>query len=55
MNPAEGPFADDQKSLTAVGRYGTAEEVADAVAYLAGPASAYITAATLSVDGGHTA
>ncbi|MET7990470.1 3-oxoacyl-ACP reductase family protein [Amycolatopsis sp. NPDC005232] len=55
MNPADGPFADDQKSLTAVGRYGTAEEVADAVAYLAGPASAYITAATLSVDGGHAA
>ncbi|WP_326838128.1 SDR family oxidoreductase [Amycolatopsis rhabdoformis] len=55
MNPADGPFAEDQRSLTAAGRYGTAEEVADAVAYLAGPASAYITAATLSVDGGHAA
>ncbi|MEV6895740.1 SDR family oxidoreductase [Amycolatopsis sp. NPDC051372] len=55
MNPADGPFADDQRSLTAVGRYGSAGEVADAVAYLAGPASAYITAATLSVDGGHAA
>ncbi|MEV4600322.1 3-oxoacyl-ACP reductase family protein [Amycolatopsis sp. NPDC049253] len=55
MNPADGPFAEDQRSLTAAGRYGTAGEVADAVTYLAGPASEYITAATLSVDGGHAA
>ncbi|WP_328605466.1 SDR family oxidoreductase [Amycolatopsis sp. NBC_00345] len=55
LNPADGPYAADQGSFTAVGRYGSPEEVAAAVAYLADPASAYVTAATLSVDGGHAA
>ncbi|MFI5607706.1 SDR family oxidoreductase [Amycolatopsis sp. NPDC051903] len=55
MNPADGPYAADQKSLTAVGRYGQPGEVAEAVAYLADPAGSYVTAATLSVDGGHAA
>eukprot|EP00295_Goniomonas_pacifica_P001279 CAMPEP_0175808298 /NCGR_PEP_ID=MMETSP0107_2-20121207/2182_1 /TAXON_ID=195067 ORGANISM="Goniomonas pacifica, Strain CCMP1869" /NCGR_SAMPLE_ID=MMETSP0107_2 /ASSEMBLY_ACC=CAM_ASM_000203 /LENGTH=136 /DNA_ID=CAMNT_0017119911 /DNA_START=233 /DNA_END=643 /DNA_ORIENTATION=- len=34
------------------GRFGTPEEVADAVAFLAGPTSSYITGQTLVVDGG---
>ncbi|MBN9746089.1 oxidoreductase [Amycolatopsis sp. A1MSW2902] len=55
MNPADGPYAADQASMTAAGRYGNPAEVADAVAFLASPDSAYITAATLSVDGGHAA
>jgi 3-oxoacyl-[acyl-carrier protein] reductase len=33
-------------------RFGTAEEVAAAVAFLASPAAAYITGATLDVNGG---
>jgi NAD(P)-dependent dehydrogenase (short-subunit alcohol dehydrogenase family) len=37
-----------------VKRYGTADEVADAVLYLASPRAAYITGATLAVDGGRT-
>lgn len=37
-----------------VGRMGTPEEIAHAVVFLASPASAYITAATLVVDGGMT-
>jgi 3-oxoacyl-[acyl-carrier protein] reductase len=55
MNPADGPYAADQRALTAFDRYGSPSEVASAVAYLASPASAYVTAATLSVDGGHAA
>ena len=55
MNPADGPYAADQASMTAVGRYAQPAEVADAVAYLADPASGYVTATTLSVDGGHAA
>ncbi|SFW53839.1 3-oxoacyl-ACP reductase family protein [Amycolatopsis australiensis] len=55
MNPADGPYAADQAAMTAIGRYGTPAEVASAVAYLASPAGAYVTAATLSVDGGHAA
>ncbi|MBB1156041.1 MULTISPECIES: 3-oxoacyl-ACP reductase family protein [Amycolatopsis] len=55
MNPADGPYAADQASMTAAGRYGKPSEVADTVAFLASPASAYVTGSTISVDGGHAA
>src|SRR5262245_58202452 len=56
MNPAgNGDFAGLQKKATALGRYGKPEEVAAAVAFLASPAAAYITGATLNVDGGFNA
>ncbi|MER5945720.1 SDR family oxidoreductase [Streptomyces sp. NPDC001904] len=55
MNPADGPHADGQAGMTALGRFGTVDEVAGAVAYLAGPAAAYVTGAELAVDGGHAA
>ena len=37
MNPAEGEFADMLKKLMAPPRYGTVEEIAEMVAYLASP------------------
>ncbi|MBP0455736.1 SDR family oxidoreductase [Kitasatospora sp. RG8] len=55
MNPAGGDSAGFQRSLTALGRYGEAEDVAAAVAYLAGPGGRYITGTALAVDGGYTA
>ncbi|GGS82143.1 3-oxoacyl-ACP reductase [Streptomyces cinerochromogenes] len=55
MNPADGPYASDQAAMTALGRYGTAEEVASTVAFLAGPEAAYVTGAEFSVDGGYGA
>ncbi|MFD7918307.1 SDR family oxidoreductase [Streptomyces sp. NPDC059740] len=55
MNPADGPHAQEQAAMTALGRYGTAEEVAATVAHLAGPDGAYLTGAEFSVDGGHAA
>ncbi|GAA2348974.1 SDR family oxidoreductase [Streptomyces kunmingensis] len=55
MNPADGPYAAGQAEATALGRFGTADEVARTVAYLAGPAATYITGAELAVDGGHAA
>lgn len=55
MNPADGPYADFQRTLSAVGRYGTADEIAAAVAYLASPEAAFVTGASLNVDGGFCA
>lgn len=55
MNPDEGPFADVLKAMTALGRYGRPDEIAAAVAFLAGPDAAYVTGATLNVDGGQSA
>jgi 3-oxoacyl-[acyl-carrier protein] reductase len=40
------------RSRIPLGRLGTPEDVADAVAFLAGPRAAYITGATLHVNGG---
>ncbi|MEV8639403.1 SDR family oxidoreductase [Streptosporangium sp. NPDC051023] len=54
MNPADGETADFQRSLTALGRYGETEDIAAAVAYLAGPGGRYITGTALAVDGGYT-
>jgi len=54
-NPEMNPMAEAMASFTALGRYGTAEEVASAVAFLASPEAAYITGAELKVDGGMTA
>lgn len=55
MNPADGPYAEGQSAMTAVGRFGSPDEVASLVAYLAGDDAAYITGTELSVDGGHAA
>jgi 3-oxoacyl-[acyl-carrier protein] reductase len=57
MNPdtPDNPGAAWMKQLTALGRYGHAEEVANAVAFLASPGASYITGATLNVDGGFSA
>ncbi|WP_095165519.1 3-oxoacyl-ACP reductase family protein [Pseudomonas sp. Irchel 3H3] len=52
MNPAHGEFAESLIPLMAVGRYGTADEIASFVAYLAGPQAGYITGASLTIDGG---
>lgn len=54
MNPAGGETAGFQRSLTALGRYGEAEDIAAAVVYLAGPGGRYVTGTALAVDGGYT-
>ncbi|MFI8205010.1 SDR family oxidoreductase [Streptomyces sp. NPDC085937] len=53
MNPADGPYAAGQAAATALGRFGTAAEVAETIAHLAG--AAYVTGAEFAVDGGHAA
>lgn len=55
MNPETGDFAPTLSAMAALGRYGQPEEVAAAVAFLAGPDASYITGATLNVDGGQIA
>ena len=55
LNPASGDWAAPQKAVTALNRYGTVEEVAAVVAFIASPESSYITGANLTVDGGTNA
>jgi 3-oxoacyl-[acyl-carrier protein] reductase len=55
MNPASGEGADSQRSLTALGRYGTADDIAAMVAHLAGESGRNITGASFLVDGGYAA
>lgn len=55
MNPADGPFAETLKSLIALGRYGQGDEVAAMVSYIAGPEAAFVTGASLKIDGGFAA
>jgi len=55
MNPAEGEFAEMLKKLMALPRYGSADEIAALVAYLAGPEAGFVTGASLTIDGGFTA
>jgi 3-oxoacyl-[acyl-carrier protein] reductase len=52
MNPDNTDFAAMLKGGIALGRYGKAEEVAAAVAFLASDEASYITGTTLNVDGG---
>ena len=52
MNPENGPFAETLRQITAFGRYGAAEDIANAVAFLASAKAQYITGSALTVDGG---
>lgn len=44
-----------EKAEVPAGRFGTAEEIAQAIAFLASPAAAYINGINMPVDGGRTA
>lgn len=55
MNPADGAGADAQRAITALGRFGTPDDVAAMVAHLAGGAGDYVTGAAIAVDGGYAA
>lgn len=55
MNPADGALAPSILPSLSIARYGQAREVAEAVAFLAGPGAAYVTGSGILVDGGISA
>ena len=55
LNPASGDWAVPQKAMTSLNRYGTVDEVAALVAFVASPEAGYITGANLTVDDGTNA
>ena len=56
MNPADSDFAAMLRNqVMALHRYGTVDEIAGMVAYLAGPEAGFVTGASLTIDGGFTA
>ena len=50
-----GPAAELLSGVTALGRYGGAEDIAAAVAHLAGEGGRYISGTAVTVDGGFAA
>lgn len=52
MNPADSENAEQIRPMTALGRYGSTDELAAAVVFLASPAAAFVTGSVLTADGG---
>lgn len=55
MNPANGEYADAQRSLMAIPRFAEPSDIAGFVAWLASEESRFMTGAGLAIDGGTNA
>ncbi|AHE52538.1 hypothetical protein NX02_03925 [Sphingomonas sanxanigenens DSM 19645 = NX02] len=55
QNPADGDWAEPNRRMTALGRYGKPADIAAAVAYLASPAAQFMTGSVVTVDAGFNA
>ncbi len=55
MNPADGPIAERIRGSIALGHYGSSDDVASLVTWLASPEAAFVTGTSIKVDGGTSA
>jgi 3-oxoacyl-[acyl-carrier protein] reductase len=55
LNPADGEYAEVNRGLVALGRYGTVDELAEVVIFLVSPAASYVTGSVITADGGFNA
>jgi 3-oxoacyl-[acyl-carrier protein] reductase len=55
MNPEDGPHSAMVRALVPLGRFGSPDEIASFVAYIASPEASFITGSSLTIDGGYTA
>jgi 3-oxoacyl-[acyl-carrier protein] reductase len=55
MNPAAGEHAEQQRELIATGSFGSPDDIASLVAWLASPEGRFVSGATLTIDGGTNA
>lgn len=55
QNPADGDWAEPNRRLTSLGRYGAPADIAAAVAFLASPAGQFMTGSVVTVDAGFNA
>ncbi len=54
LNPADGPWSETLKSMMALHRFGTTDEIAGLASYLASSEAGFITGASDTIDGGYS-
>ncbi|WP_223302625.1 SDR family NAD(P)-dependent oxidoreductase [Halotalea alkalilenta] len=55
QNPADGEWAEPNRRLTSLGRYGSPADIAAAVTFLASPSAHFMTGSVVTVDAGFNA